>query len=140
MTTLVLSQVYIGWAGYMSAMEDYQINMEIANVSEDIAEDTTIKDGSKAEKSKLESARAIADEVKASLAYIELQDSLGNLYAALGMDALPYYMLGEKPSKIAVYLRNTLENGARANLSPTTVHTCWMSRPAVRRSTFPILR
>lgn len=118
MTTLVLSQVYIGWAGYMSAMEDYQINMEIANVSEDIAEDTTIKDGSKAEKSKLESARAIADEVKASLAYIELQDSLGNLYAALGMDALPYYMLGEKPSKIAVYLRNTLEKWRKGEFIP----------------------
>lgn len=118
MTTLVLSQVYIGWAGYMSALEDYQINMEIANVSEDIAEDTTIKDGSKAEKSKLESARAIADEVKASLAYIELQDSLGNLYAALGMDALPYYMLGEKPSKIAVYLRNTLEKWRKGEFIP----------------------
>ena len=118
MTTLVLSQVYIGWAGYMSALEDYQINMEIANVSEDIAEDTTIKDGSKAEKSKLESARAIEDEVKASLAYIELQDSLGNLYAALGMDALPYYMLGEKPSKIAIYLRGVLEKWRKGEFLP----------------------
>lgn len=118
MTSLVLSQVYVSWAAYMSALEDYQINMEIAGVSENIAEDTTIKDGSNAEKSKLESARAIADEVKASQAYIELQDSLGNLYAALGLDALPYYMLDEKPSKIAFRLRQTLEQWRKGEFVP----------------------
>lgn len=109
MTTLILSQVYVGWAGYMSALEDYQINMEIATVSENIAEGVTIAESSKNDLSKFEAARAIADEVKANLAYIELQDSLGNLYAAMGLDALPYYMLGEKPSKIAVNLRSTMD-------------------------------
>lgn len=118
MTTLVLSQVYVGWASYMSAVEDYQINMEIANVSEDIAEDTTIRSGVMAEKSQLEAARAIADEVKASKAYVEMQQSLGNLYAALGLDALPYYMLGEKPSKIAVYLHTTLEKWRKGEFLP----------------------
>lgn len=107
-TSIVLSQVYIAWARYMSAVEDYQINMEIANTSEDIAEDITTKDGSFAEKSKLESARAIDDEVKAFLSYADVQDALGNLYASLGMDALPHYMLKEKPSAIALYLRDVM--------------------------------
>lgn len=118
MTTLILSQVYVAWARYMSAVEDYQISHELANVSEDIAEDTTVKDGSKAEKSQLESSRAIEDEVKALLAYVDLQDALGNLYATLGMDAVPYYMLGEKPSKIAVYLRGVLEKWRKGEFLP----------------------
>lgn len=118
MTTLVLSQVYVAWARYMSALEDYQIKHELANVSEDIAEDTTVQDGAKAAKSKLEAARAIEDEVEALLAYVDLQDALGNLYATLGMDAIPYYMLGEKPSKIAVYLRGVLEKWRKGEFLP----------------------
>lgn len=118
MSTLVLSQVYVAWARYMSALEDYQINQEIANASEDIAEDTTVKDGSKAEQSQLEASRAIEDEVKAMLAYVDLQDSLGNLYATLGLDAIPYYMLSEKPSKIAVYLRGVLEKWRKGEFLP----------------------
>lgn len=94
-TAIVLSQVYVAWAQYMSAVEDYEINMEIANTSENIAEDVTIQNGSFAEKSKLEAARAIDDETKAFLAYADVQDALGNLYASLGLDALPYYMLSE---------------------------------------------
>lgn len=118
MTNLIMSQVYVAWARYMSSYEDYQINHEIANVSENIAEDTTIQDGSKNEKSQLESAKAIEDEVKAYSAYIELQDSLGNLYSTLGLDALPYYMLNEKPSKIAVYLRSILEKWKNGEFLP----------------------
>lgn len=118
MTTLVLTQVYVSWARYMSAVEDYQINQELANASEDIAEDTTIQDGSRAEQSQLESSRAIEDEVKAMLAYVDLQDALGNLYSALGMDAIPYYMLNEKPSKIAVYLRGVLEKWRKGEFLP----------------------
>lgn len=108
-TAIVLSQVYVAWAQYMSAVEDYEINMEIANTSENIAEDVTIQNGSFAEKSKLEAARAIDDETKAFLAYADVQDALGNLYASLGLDALPYYMLSEKPSSIALYLRDVME-------------------------------
>lgn len=118
MTSLVLSQVYVAWARYMSAYEDYQINKEIADISENIAEDTTIKDGSKAAKSQLEAAKAIEDEVEAYAAYIDLQDSLGNLYATLGLDAVPYYMLTEKPSKIAVYLRNVLDKWRSGEFLP----------------------
>ena len=118
MTNLILSQVYVAWARYMSALEDYQVSKELANVSEDIAEDTTIKDGSRAEKSQLEASRAIEDEVKAMLAYVDLQDALGNLYATLGMDAIPYYMLGEKPSKMAVYLRGVLEKWRKGDFLP----------------------
>lgn len=118
MTTLVLSQVYVAWARYMSSVEDYQINQELANVSEDIAEDTTGKDGSRAAQSQLEAARAIEDEVRSMLAYVELQDALGNLYSTLGMDAIPYYMLGEKPSKMAVYLRGVLEKWRKGEFLP----------------------
>jgi hypothetical protein len=118
MTTLVLSQVYVSWARYMSAVEDYRISHELANVSEDIAEDTTIQSGSKAKTSQLESARAIEDETKAMLAYVDLQDSLGNLYSTIGMDAIPYYMLTEKPSRIAVYLRGVLEKWRKGEFLP----------------------
>ncbi len=118
MTTLVLTQVYVAWARYMSALEDYQISQELAKASEDIAEDTTITDGSRATKSQLEAARAIEDEGKALLAYVNLQDALGNLYATLGMDAIPYYMLNEKPSKIAVYLRGVLEKWRKGEFLP----------------------
>lgn len=118
MTTLVLTQVYVAWARYMSAVEDYRIADELARASEDIAEDTTITKGSFATSSQLEAARAIEDEGKALLAYIDLQDALGNLYATLGMDAIPYYMLNEKPSKIAIYLRGVLEKWRKGEFLP----------------------
>ena len=118
MTNIVLTQVYVSWARYMSAYENYQINTEIANVSEDIAEDIVVADGSLSEKGQLESSRAIADELKAMLAYIELQDSLGNMYSAMGLDALPYYMLSEKPSKIAVYLNENYEKWRKGEFMP----------------------
>lgn len=136
MTTLVLSQVYVSWAQYMSSVEDYQISKEIADTSENIAEDTVLENGGKAEKSQLEAARAIEDEAKAFAAYTDVQESLGNLYATIGLDALPYFMLEEKPSKIAVYLRGVLENGARANFCPTIVRIFSTFRASVRRSIF----
>lgn len=118
MSSIVLSQVYVSWAHYMSAVEDYQINMEIASTSENIAEDMTMADGSRAEKSQLEAARAIEDEVKAYKAYADVQEALGNLYSSLGLDAVPYYVLNEKPSKVAVYLRNSMEKWASGQLIP----------------------
>ena len=118
MTSLVLNQVYVSYATYMAAMEDYQLNMEIANTSEDIAEDYTYTDGSKATVSQLEASRAIADEVKAFLSYVDVQEALGNLYATIGVDALPYYMLSEKPSTIALYLRGQLDKWMEGELIP----------------------
>ena len=118
MTSLILSQVYVAWAQYMSAVEDYQINAEIANTSENIAEDFTAAKGTKDEKAQLEAARAISDEVKAFKAYADLQESLGNLYVSVGLDAIPYYMLNEKPSKIAVYLRNSMTKWSDGDLMP----------------------
>lgn len=117
-TSLILNQVYVAWARYMSALEDYQISKELADVSENIAEDVTIADGAQAEKSKLEAAKAIEDETSAYGAYVELQDSLGNLYATLGMDAIPYYMLNEKPSQIAMYLRKTFRKWGNGEFIP----------------------
>lgn len=118
MSALILSQVYVAWAQYMSAVEDYQINMEIASTSENIAEDFTIAKGSRNEKSQLEAARAIEDEVKAFQAYADLQDSLGNLYATVGLDAIPYYMLNEKTSKVAVYLRKSMDKWGNGEFLP----------------------
>ncbi|MBR2136782.1 MAG: hypothetical protein IJ852_02330 [Alphaproteobacteria bacterium] len=118
MTSLILNQVYVGWARYVSAEEDYQIAMEIAGTSENIAEDVTAAKGSKAEKSQLEAARAISDETKASLAYVDLQDALGTLYATIGLDAVPYYMLSESPSQIALALRETLEKWRNGEFIP----------------------
>ena len=117
-TSIILSQLYVAWAQYMSAVEDYDISMEIANTSENIAEDVTIQDGSYAEKSKLESARAINDEAKAFLAYADVQDALGNLYASIGLDALPYYMLNENVSAIALSLRETLSKWREGEFMP----------------------
>ncbi|MFV0626198.1 MAG: putative Ig domain-containing protein [Alphaproteobacteria bacterium] len=118
MSILVLSQVYVSWARYESSVEDYQINMEIAGISEDIAEDTTYAKGYKDSKSHLESARAIEDEAKAYRSYIEVQDSLGNLYSTIGLDALPYYMVNEKLSKIAFQLRETMEKWRKGEFIP----------------------
>lgn len=118
MTSLILNQVYIAWARYTSALEDYQIAMEIAGTSENIAEDTTAANGSHAEKSVLEAARAIADETKASLAYVDLQDALSALYATIGLDTVPYYMLNESPSQIALSLRGTLDKWRDGEFSP----------------------
>ena len=118
MTSLILNQVYIAWARYSSAEEDYRIAMEIAGTSENIAEDIVNARGSKATKSQMEAARAIADETKASLAYVDLQDALGALYATIGLDAVPYYMLNESPSTIALNLRETLEKWRLGEFTP----------------------
>ncbi len=118
MTSLILNQVYVSWAQYMAATEDYQINMEIANTSENIAEDFTFTEGEKNEKSQLEAARAIEDEVKAFLSYVDVQEALGNLYATIGLDSVPYYMLGEKPSNIALHLNNNMNKWGEGELVP----------------------
>jgi hypothetical protein len=118
MTNLILTQVYVAWARYMSALEDYRIAHELAGASEDIAEDTTIAEGARAARSQLESAQAVQDEAESMLAYVDLQDALGNLYSTLGMDAIPYYMLNEKPSKIAIYLRGVLEKWRKGEFLP----------------------
>ena len=109
MTSLILNQVYIGWARYMSSMEDFQIAMEIAGTSENIAEDITSANGSHAEKSLLEAARALSDETKASMAYVDLEDSLGALYATIGMDAVSPEIINAEPAQIALALRNIME-------------------------------
>ena len=118
MTSLILNQVYVGWARYVSAVEDYQIAMELAGTSENIAENITVKNGSKAEVSQLEAARAIEDEVKASLAYVDLQDALGTMYVTIGLDAVPYYLLDSSPSQIALALRANLEKWRQGEFVP----------------------
>lgn len=118
MSSLVLSQVYVSWARYVSTVEDYQIAMEIAGISEDIAEDITYAKGIRDSKSHLEASRAILDEAKAYRSYIEVQDSLGNLYSSIGMDPMPYYMIGEKPSNMAIYLRESLEKWRKGEFIP----------------------
>ncbi|MBR1604511.1 MAG: TolC family protein [Alphaproteobacteria bacterium] len=118
MTNLILNQVYLAWAWYTSAVEDYQVNMEIASTSEDIAENISLRKGSRSEKTILAGARAVSDEVSAFQAYAEVQDSLGNLYATVGLDAIPYTMLEKKPSQIAIALRKTMEEWRKGVFIP----------------------
>ena len=47
-----------------------------------------------------------------------MQESLGNLYVSIGLDAIPYYMLNEKPSKIAVYLRGSMQKWGDGDFMP----------------------
>ena len=118
-TAIILSQLYVAWAQYMSAIEDYEIRQEIANTSEDIAEDTTISLGSYAEKSKLEAARAIGDEAKAFLSYADVQDALGNLYSSIGLDPLPGDFYKERLSIIALTLKDTYAKWQKGEFAPT---------------------
>ena len=109
MTNIVLNQVYLAWAMYQSAVEEYLLNMSVATTSEDIAEDITDKEGSNKAVSHLESAKAIIDEAQAFLAYIDVQEAIGKLYASIGMDAVPSEMLNESPSLIAIQIKKTLD-------------------------------
>lgn len=109
LTHIILNQVYLSWALYQSAVEDYSLNMGVATTSEDIAEDITNKEGSNRTISHLESARAIIDEANAFLSYIDVQEAIGRLYASIGLDAVPSYMLNESPSSIAVHIRETFD-------------------------------
>jgi hypothetical protein len=83
--------------------------MGVASASEDIAEDITNQQGAQKAISHLESARAIIDEANAFLSYIDVQEAIGRLYASIGMDAVPAYLLNESPSSIAVSIRETLD-------------------------------
>ena len=109
MTHIILNQVYLSWAMYQSAVENYYLSMGVATTSEDIAEDITTQEGSNRTISHLESARAIVDEANAFLAYIDVQEAIGRLYASVGMDAVPAYMLNESPSSIAVQIHESLD-------------------------------
>lgn len=109
LTHIILNQVYLSWALYQSAVEDYYLNMGVATTSEDIAEDITINEGSYKAISHLESARAIIDEANAFLSYVDVQEAIGRLYASVGLDAVPTYMLSESPSSIAVEIRETFD-------------------------------
>lgn len=106
---IILNQVYLSWALYQSAVENYYLNMGVASTSEDIAEDITNQQGAQKAISHLESARAIIDEANAFLSYIDVQEAIGRLYASVGMDAVPAYLLNESPSNIAVSIRETLD-------------------------------
>ncbi len=109
LANIILSQVHLSWALYQSAVEDYYLNMSVASTSEDIAEDITLKEGTRETISHLESARAIIDETNAFLSYIDVQEAIGRLYASLGVDAVPPDMLNDDPSVIAVQIRKTLD-------------------------------
>ncbi|MBQ8750377.1 MAG: hypothetical protein IJZ30_01915 [Alphaproteobacteria bacterium] len=110
MTNIVLNQVYLAWALYQASVEDYYLDLGVATTSEDIAEDITDKEGADKAISHLESARAIIDEANAFLSYIDVQESIGRLYASVGMDTIPMELLSENPSKIAIKIRETLDN------------------------------
>ena len=59
MSHIVINQVYLSWALYQSAIEDYYLNMSVASTSENIAEDITNKEGANKAISHLESANSL---------------------------------------------------------------------------------
>ncbi len=138
MSHIILNQVYLSWALYQSAVEDYYLNMGVATTSEDIAEDITSKEGAGKAVSQLESARAIIDEANAYLSYIDVQEAIGRLYASVGMDAVPADMLNDTPSIIAVHIREALDkwrNGIFANYSNGKALSVSGKKPPVDIST-----
>lgn len=122
MSHIILNQVYLSWALYQSAVEDYFLNMGLATTSEDIAEDITNKEGANKVISHLESARAIIDEANAFLSYIDVQEAIGRLYASIGMDAVPVDMLNDSPSVLAVQIRESIDNWRNGIFSAGTVN------------------
>lgn len=122
MSHIILNQVYLSWALYQSAVEDYFLNMGLATTSEDIAEDITNKEGANKAISHLESARAIIDEANAFLSYIDVQEAIGRLYASIGMDAVPADMLNDSPSILAVQIRESIDNWRKGIFSAGTVN------------------
>ena len=108
-TNIVINQVYLSWAMYQSAIENYYLTMGVATTSEDIAEEITKKEGANKAISHLESARAIIDEANASLAYVDIQEAIGRLYASVGVDPIDTSILSENPSDIAISIRVTLD-------------------------------
>ena len=127
LTHIVLNQVYLSWALYQSAVEDYYLNLGVATTSEDIAEDITDKEGANKTISHLESARAIADEANAFLSYLDVQESIGRLYASIGMDPVPLDMISENPSRIAIQIRETLDKWKEGIFVASTVDNAPMS-------------
>ena len=132
-TNIVINQVYLSWAMYQSAIENYYLTMGVATTSEDIAEDITDKEGANKAVSHLESARAIIDEANASLAYVDVQEAIGRLYASIGVDPINSGMLSENPSDIAIQIRETLDkwrDGIFTN-SPTNALSLSSKKPPV---------
>ena len=127
LTHIVLNQVYLSWALYQSAVEDYYLNLGVATTSEDIAEDITGKEGANKAISHLESARAIVDESNAFLSYLDVQESIGRLYASIGMDPVPLDMIEENPSRIAVQIRETMDKWKEGIFVASTVDNAPMS-------------
>ena len=132
-TNIVINQVYLSWAMYQSAIENYYLTMGVATTSEDIAEDITDKEGANKAVSHLESARAIIDEANASLAYVDVQEAIGRLYTSIGVDPINSGMLSENPSDIAIQIRETLDkwrDGIFTN-SPTNALSLSNKKPPV---------
>lgn len=119
---IIINQVYLAWAMYQAAVEDYLLNMGLAATSEDIAEDITNKEGANKTISHLESSRAIIDEANAYLSYIDVQEAIGRLYASIGMDAVPVDMLNENPSVIAVQIREAIDNWRNGIFSQSMIN------------------
>ena len=108
-TNIVINQVYLSWAMYQSAIENYYLTMGIASASENIAEEITDKEGANKAISHLESARAIIDETNTYLAYVDVQEAIGRLYASLGVDSVNVDVLSENPSNIALFIHETFD-------------------------------
>ena len=84
----ILSQVHLAWNSYQSSIEDYQIDKEITDISEKLAQ-INADASDDMYKNLIDSSDAIYDEVTSSISYARLQEALGRLYVTIGLDALP---------------------------------------------------
>ncbi len=105
----ILSQVHLAWSYYQSAVEDYQIDKEITDLSEKLAQIHADENAPKYD-NLIKSADAVYDEVSASISYAKLQEALGRLYVTIGLDAMPKDIYLESVRTISKQLESIMVN------------------------------
>lgn len=90
----VLTQTHLGWARYQGAKETYQLSVEIANVAQQLAQQSSDENAGNNDKiaqatAVSSAARALFAKLRMAMNFAELQDATGTMFATLGLDALP---------------------------------------------------
>jgi outer membrane protein TolC len=112
LTMAVLTQVHVAWGRYNQAMDDYQLQEELAEVAEKIAEKTAneadLELVARAEQIRV-STKALLLRIKRDLAYADYQDSIGSIYATIGLDAVPENVMNRKETVISEVLKKAMK-------------------------------
>lgn len=88
----VLTQTHVGWGRYQGAKETYQLSVEISDVAQRLAQQSSenAKNDPLAEADKVSTAaRALFAKLRAAMNFAELQDATGGVFVTLGLDPLP---------------------------------------------------